>query len=269
LRVVTAVAACVLAVAGCAAGAVGAAGAAGGAGSRAAGANPDVDTGTPLGGRPAPDFRLVNQFGQRMSLSQFRGKVVVLSFDDAVCTTVCPLTTTEMLEAEQLLGNAGNLVQLLGVDANPDATAVSDVMAYSRAHGMVNRWDFLTGTKAQLHAVWKAYAIYSQIKRGVVDHTPALYVIDRSGREQRLYLTQMKYASTWQQAQILAQEVSRLLPGQPRLARHRSLAYVGGQPPPPGHGHAAQRDPCRRPGHFACGPAAPGGVLRHLGVAGI
>jgi len=32
------------------------------------------------------------------------------------------------------------------VDANPAATSVSDVMAYSRAHGMVNQWDFLTGT---------------------------------------------------------------------------------------------------------------------------
>ncbi len=36
-------------------------------------------------------------------------------------------------------------MQLLRVDANLDATAVSDVMAYSRAHAMVNQWDFLTG----------------------------------------------------------------------------------------------------------------------------
>jgi hypothetical protein len=32
----------------------------------------------------------VNQFGQPMSLSQFRGKVVMLSFEDSECTTVCP-----------------------------------------------------------------------------------------------------------------------------------------------------------------------------------
>ncbi|MGE5285899.1 MAG: hypothetical protein ACM3ML_01595 [Micromonosporaceae bacterium] len=48
----------------------------------ALGANPDVDPGTPLGGRPAPGFRLVNQFGQPMSLRQFRGKVVLLAFID-------------------------------------------------------------------------------------------------------------------------------------------------------------------------------------------
>ena len=40
------------------------------------------------------------------------------------------------------------------MDANPDATDVSDVLAYSRVHGMVNQWDFLTGSAAQLKEVW-------------------------------------------------------------------------------------------------------------------
>ena len=58
-----------------------------------------------------------------MSLSQFRGKVVILAFVDSECTTVCPLTTVSMVEARQMLGAAGSKVQLLGVDANPQATA--------------------------------------------------------------------------------------------------------------------------------------------------
>ncbi len=66
-----------------------------------------MDTGTSLGGRSAPDFTLVNQFGQPVSLSQFRSKVVLLSFDDAVCTTVCPLTIQQTLLAKELLGPAG------------------------------------------------------------------------------------------------------------------------------------------------------------------
>ena len=61
--------------------------------------NPNLDLGSSLGGTPAPDFRLRNQFGQPMSLSQFRGKVVMLAFEDSECTTVCPLTTQSMLQA--------------------------------------------------------------------------------------------------------------------------------------------------------------------------
>lgn len=198
---------------------------------RAAAANQDLDPGTPLGGLAAPGFRLVNQFGQPVSLSQFRDKVVILAFTDSECTTICPLTTLSMLEARDLLGAAGDQVQLIGIDANPKATAVSDVMAYSRSHSMVSQWDFLTGSLAQLRAVWQAYHVYVQIQAGQIDHTPALYVIGQRGREERLYLTQMAYASVGQQAQILAEEAASLLPGHPRLASQRSLAYIGGLAP--------------------------------------
>ena len=198
---------------------------------QAAAANPDLDPGTSLGGTAAPEISLVNQFGQAMSLSQFRGKVVVLAFVDSECTTVCPLTTVSMVQARELLGAAGSQVQLLGVDANPTATSVSDVMAYSQAHGMVNQWDFLTGSPAQLAAVWKAYHIAVQIEKGQIDHTPALFVIDQRGREQKIYLTTMAYASVSQEAQVLAQETSSLLPGHPKLARESSLAYIDGISP--------------------------------------
>src|ERR1700722_3976861 len=126
--------------------------------------NPNLDTGTSLGGKPAPDVKLVNQFGQQMSLSQFRGRVVMLSFEDSECTTVCPLTTQSMVLAKELLGKAGSSVQLLEVDANPDAIKVANVMDYSRVHGMVNQWDFLTGSLAQLKSAWKAYNVDVQIE---------------------------------------------------------------------------------------------------------
>src|ERR1700729_891766 len=186
--------------------------------------NPNLDLGSPPGNKPAPAFQLRNQFGQPMSLSQFRGKIVMLAFEDSECTTVCPLTTQSMLQAKQMLGAAGSQVQLLGVDANPDATSVADVLAYSRAHGMVNQWDFLTGSPAQLKATWSAHNIEVQIEQGQIDHTPALFVIDQSGREQKLYLTQMAYSSVGQSAQVIADELSGLLPGHPQVASQESLA---------------------------------------------
>jgi len=193
--------------------------------------NPNLDLGTSLGSRPAPDFRLRNQFGQPMSLSQFRGKVVMLAFEDSQCTTVCPLTTQSMLIAKQMLGAAGEGVQLLGVDANPDATSVADVLSYSRAHGLVNQWAFLTGSPAQLKATWGLYHIAVQIERGQIDHTPALFVIDQQGRERKLYLTQMAYSSVGQSAQVLADELASLLPGRPKVASQQSLASVTMQGP--------------------------------------
>jgi cytochrome oxidase Cu insertion factor (SCO1/SenC/PrrC family) len=219
---------------------------------RAAAANPNLDPGSSLGGVPAPGFRLVNQFGQAMSLSQFRGKVVILAFVDSQCTTVCPLTTVSMVAARDLLGAAGDRVQLLGIDANPDATSEADVMAYSRAHGMVNQWDFLTGSRSQLSAVWKSFHIDVQITKGLVDHTPALFVIDPRGREQKVYLTSMAYASVGQEAQVLAQEAAGLLPGHPRLAAESSLGAISGLGP-----SARVTLPAEGSGSVTLGPGHP------------
>jgi hypothetical protein len=65
-----------------------------------------------------------------------------------------------------------------------------------------------------------------QIEQGQIDHTPALFVIDQQGRERKLYLTQMAYSSIGQSAQVLADEISTLLPGHPHVASRQSLATV-------------------------------------------
>ena len=224
--------------------------------------NPNLDLGTPLGNKPAPDIKLVNQFGQPMSLSQFHGRVVMLSFEDSECTTVCPLTTQSMVLAKELLGKAGDSVQLLGVDANPDAIKVADVMDYSRVHGMINQWDFLTGSLAQLKSAWKAYDVAVQIESGQIDHTPALYVIDQQGRLQKVYLTQMAYSSVTQSAQVLATELASLLPGHPKLKSLESLGAVPAQTPA-----ATVSLPAAAPAAGGTGPAAAGTVTLGPGKA--
>ena len=184
--------------------------------------NPDLDPGTALKG-VAPSFTLTSQFGRPVSLRSYRGRVVLLAFNDAECTTVCPLTTAAMVEAKALLGPAGSRVALLGIDANPQATAVKWVREYSQVHGMAHQWQFLTGSLPALRSVWKAYHIEVQIEAGQIDHTPALYLIDREGNLARIYLTQMAYRSIDQQAQILADRIATMLPGHPRV--HSSLSY--------------------------------------------
>ncbi|HTT53559.1 MAG TPA: SCO family protein [Streptosporangiaceae bacterium] len=220
--------------------------------------NPDVDPGTSLPGLAAPGFTLTSQSGTPVSLRQFRGQAVVLAFVDSRCTSVCPLTTVSMTEAVSMLGPAaGRHIQLLGIDANPDATRVADVRGYTAAHQMTRSWDFLTGSRRQLAAVWRAYHVYVAASHGQIDHEPAVYLIDAQGRERTLYLTQMAYASVAQQAELIASGLSRLLPGHPapragapmtlapgiKPGRVASLAVIGGAPGTgrvtlgPGHPH--------------------------------
>ncbi len=192
--------------------------------------NPYLDPGTRLSGR-APDFTLTDQFDKRVSLRSYRGKVVILAFNDSECTTICPLTTSAMVEAKAMLGSAASRVQLLGIDANPTATALSDVRTYSELHGLVHQWHFLTGSLKALKDVWKAYKIDVAIEQGEIDHTPALFVIGPGGRLERLFLTQQSYAAVPQLGQLLAHEVSRLLPDHPGVHSNLSYAQVPGLAP--------------------------------------
>jgi len=192
--------------------------------------NPALDPGQPLSGR-APDFTLTDEFNRPVSLHSFRGKVVLLAFNDSECTTICPLTTTAMVDAQRMLGPAGRQVQLLGIDANPDATAVRYVRAYSEAHGMLRKWKFLTASLPKLKRVWTAYHVGVAIEHDQIDHTPALFVIDPRGRLARLYLTQLSYAAVPQLGQLVAQEIARLLPGHPRVTSHLAYSHIDGVPP--------------------------------------
>lgn len=188
-------------------------------------ANPQLDPGTPLNGA-APGFTLTDQFGGRVSLRSFRGKVVVVSFNDPKCTTICPLTTTALLHARELLGPAAARVQLLGIGANPEATQVKWVRAYSQVHAMMHKWRFLTGSLPEMKRVWRAYGIEAQVFRGEIDHTPATYVIDRHGHFSRLFLTQMAYSSVNQLGYEIAQGIAALLPGHPALLTTTPLSPI-------------------------------------------
>ena len=57
---------------------------------------------------PAPGFQLTDQNGQPVSLASLRGKVVLMTFLDPVCTTDCPLIAQEFKQAGSCSGRAGH-----------------------------------------------------------------------------------------------------------------------------------------------------------------
>jgi cytochrome oxidase Cu insertion factor (SCO1/SenC/PrrC family)/thiol-disulfide isomerase/thioredoxin len=197
--------------------------------------NPELDPGTALAAKPAPAFTLTDESGRQVSLSQYRGKVVVLSFVDAECQTICPLTTQAMLDAKAALGAAGKQVELLGINANWKSTQVDDVLNYTELHGLSGRWHFLTGGLPQLERVWSAYHVnekaLEQAGASDIEHVAATYVIDPQGRLRYLFTTYPSYASIPQMGQLLAHDASSLLPRHPRVSSHYSYAQISGTPP--------------------------------------
>lgn len=147
-------------------------------------------SGTILPARPAPAFNLTDQFGRRITLSEFRGEPVVLTFLAAHCTQQCPLVAEKIRSATAQIDRAGGHVAVLAITMDPEGDTRAAVRTFSRQHGMLNRWHFLTGSRKELVPVWHAYYVYAAPKSAppkVRDgHTGATYLLDKAGRERVL-----------------------------------------------------------------------------------
>jgi cytochrome oxidase Cu insertion factor (SCO1/SenC/PrrC family) len=135
---------------------------------------------------PAKAFQLTDQRGQTVGLASLRGKVVLLTFLDPVCTSDCPLIAQEFRAAGQLLGASARQVELVAVVANPVYHQVAYTQAFDRQERLaqVPNWLYLTGSVPQLRQVWKDYGITAQIlpAGSMIGHPDLAYVIDRAGR---------------------------------------------------------------------------------------
>jgi protein SCO1 len=128
---------------------------------------------------PPQDFRLRDQDGTTVSLRQFRGRVVVLTFMYTTCKDTCPLTATQIRGA---LDDLDHDVPALAVSVDPVNDTPARAKKFLFQRGLSDdRMRFLLGSRAQLAPIWKAYGILPQGK--AFDHSAYVLLIDRHGRQ--------------------------------------------------------------------------------------
>ena len=135
----------------------------------------------------SPDFRLMDQNGSVISLSDFRGKMVVLTFMDSKCKDTCSITAAHFRKAyQQLNQNEASLVVFLGVNVNVEASAIADVLETTHAWHLdeIPSWHFLTENLDSLEPVWKDYGVSAEhnLDGNSIMHTPGVFLIDPSGQ---------------------------------------------------------------------------------------
>jgi len=134
--------------------------------------------------RLAPDFSLQGSNGHALEMSQFRGKVVLLSFGYSSCTAVCPVTLATLAQARRQLGPAAADVQVVYITVDPERDVPARLQAF--LHAFDSTFIGGTGTPAQLAGVRKDYGISAQrITVGdsySYSHSSFTYLIDRGGR---------------------------------------------------------------------------------------
>jgi cytochrome oxidase Cu insertion factor (SCO1/SenC/PrrC family) len=164
----------------------------------------------------APDFALTDQHARPTSISQYRGKAVVLSFNDDVCQDLCTLLAQDVAAADADLGAAANNVVFLSVNVNPLHPSVKDVLTWTDSHalGGTANWVFATGTAQQLARAADQFHVPVTLdpKTHEVVHGTELFFIDPAGREAALGQFGTQSANTALFAHAMAQMAVDLLP---------------------------------------------------------
>jgi protein SCO1/2 len=148
--------------------------------------------GTDIKNAPAPNFTLINQDGRQVSLSDYKGKPVTLTFLYTRCPDVCPLIASQLAVALDRLGPDAGKVAMVAVSVDPEHDDRLAVQRFNEEHKLAGRFDYLIGSPAQLQRVWQAYYVASQPiptvgpALGGVLHSSPLFVIDKQGRERVL-----------------------------------------------------------------------------------
>jgi protein SCO1/2 len=134
--------------------------------------------------REAPDFSVRGSDGTALTLSRYRGKVVVLGFGYTHCPNVCPVTLAVLALAHRKLGALGSQVQVIYLTVDPERDSAEGLKQYLASFDP----SFVggTGTALQMAAVRKSYGVTAEKlgtgKDYAVAHSSFVYLITREGK---------------------------------------------------------------------------------------
>ena len=132
----------------------------------------------------APEIKLTDHNGQPFTMSNQRGKVVLLFFGYTNCPDECPLTMAHLKLVLESLGNQAKDVQVVMVSTDPardTPQALKDFMNHFNPSFLG-----LTGPLGELQKAWRGYGV--TVEGGGETHSTYLYVIDPSGNIRETFL---------------------------------------------------------------------------------
>ena len=132
-----------------------------------------------------PAFVLRDALGGATARSDdLRGKVVLVTFLDTRCKEACPIIAGQIASGIRSLTAAERArVAAVALTVNPRVDTPAHVRAFLREHRAEGLIRYLTGTRAQLAPIWKAFHVLPAIETGDDDiHSADVRVFDPHGR---------------------------------------------------------------------------------------
>lgn len=131
-------------------------------------------------GEAVKDFVLVDQAGETVKLSSFRGGVVAIDFIYTRCPLpdVCPRLSANFALLQRRFGGR---ITLLSVTIDPQFDTSAVLAEYARRWQAGPGWHFLTGTSAQVRVVAEQFGLIYWPEDGLMTHSSATALVGPSG----------------------------------------------------------------------------------------
>lgn len=107
----------------------------------------------------------IDQNNRTVRLSDFTGKVLVISDMMTLCQETCPLDTATLVQTARAVQAAGlgNRVQFVSITIDPNRDTPTRIKAFHDLFTPVpDDWTVLTGPPTDITALWKYFGVYDQ-----------------------------------------------------------------------------------------------------------
>ena len=161
-----------------------------------------------LPAKEAPPIDLRNYLGQPVTLTQYRGKAVLVTFLYAHCPDVCPLIASNLRVALNMLGADASRAQVIAVSVDPRGDTPAAVAGFLKAHEMTGRMQYLIGTAPELSRTWAAWSVGSSREAGdpeLVAHSALVYGVSATGTLTTIYPSSFEPSEIAHDARVLAE----------------------------------------------------------------
>lgn len=141
--------------------------------------------------QPVPDFEMLATTGERVRLSDFRGRPVLIYFGYTFCPDACPTTLTELKKVMAQLGEEANEITVLMVSVDPQRDTPEALRTYLASFDP--SFIGLSGTEEEVLSAATPLGIYFNAHEGttssgyLVDHTTTLMALDQDGYLRLMY----------------------------------------------------------------------------------
>jgi protein SCO1/2 len=142
--------------------------------------------------RSAPETALTDTGSNKVSLHQFRGKAVFVSFIFTTCSGSCPATTHRMAKLQDAIARTADLkdkVQFISITLDPERDTLARLRAYMELYEInAPNWCFLTGSPEAVRKTLAAWGMWARpAANGQLDHPSRVFLVDPHGRVREIY----------------------------------------------------------------------------------